>query len=393
MTLEGYNDFMKLLALTFALLSPTLLLNSAQATPLEGTYIGSVGTAPVVAVFGAADAQFENSYYYRKFGQDIQLEQREKNGQIVLTEFGPFPEQLKRATATLKLEDGQLSGTYTLLKGGKPLPMTLKPVSSADLKGPLSNPQLESWKKKSPYTFLKFDRKLEAGKFVSNSSTDGKMVLQTGKLSGVTYTWTTEPKSKISYPRLEGSIYQQVNSALEGHQLEVAANVLECNVTEPDHSFNFVPTLSFISAKLVSVTAAVDLYCGGAHPTTYTDTLTLELVSGKALELEDVYRFVPLPAGVNLKTFEPFEKYDAFVSARKKTLEPLIYAVRPDLKKNTDCYGPDTGIDSWKTLYWWLSNKGLVLESDFPHVAAACTEAVTLPYALLEKYRVSKLRP
>jgi len=386
---------MKLFALTVALLSPTLLLNSAQAAPLEGTYIGSVGTAPVVAVFGAADAQFENSYYYRKFGQDIQLEQSEKNGQVVLTEFSPFPEQLKRATATLELEGGQLSGTYTLLKGGKPLSMTLKPVSSADLKGPLSNPQLEVWKQKNPYTFLKFDRKLEAGKFISNpnSSTDGKMVLQTGKLSGVAYTWTTEPKSKISYPRLEGRLYQQVNSALEGHQLEVAANVLECNVAEPDHSFSFAPTLSFVSAKLVSVTAAVDLYCGGAHPTTYTDTLTLEVSSGRALELEDLYRFAPLPKGVNLKILEPFEKYDAFASARKKTLESLIYTLRPDLRKNSECYGSDTGLDAWKTLYWWLSNKGLVLESDFPHVAAACTEAVTLPYALLEKYRVFKLRP
>jgi|GEM_PF-2542645 len=388
---------MKLLALTLALLSPTLLLNSAQAAPLEGTYIGTVGTSPVVAVFGNKDTQFENSYYYRKFGQDIQLEQAEKNGQMVLTEFGPFPEQLKRATATLKLEGGQLSGTYTLNKGGKALPMILKPVSSADLKGILVNPLLESWKKNNPYLFLKFDRPLLRGQYPVNASNSSSADLPLknvlGKMGGVGFYFMSEPKSKISLPRLEGPLYQKVNTALEGKQLDVARSVLECNVTEPDHSFNFAPTLSFVSAKLVSVSAAVDLYCGGAHPTSYTDTLTLEVASGKALELEDVYRFAPLPAEVNLKTFEPFEKYDAYVSARKKTLEPLIYAVRPDLKKNTDCYGPDTGMDAWKTLYWWLSNKGLVLESDFPHVAAACTEAVTLPYALLEKYRVSKALP
>jgi len=298
---------------------------------------------------------------------------------------------------THKLEDGQLSGTYTLLKGDKTLPMTLKPVSSTDLKGPLSNPQLAGWKKNNPYLFLKFDRPLLRGQYPVNASSSSSADLPLknvlGKVGGVGFYFMSEPKSKISLPRLEGALYAKVNTALTGHQLEVAANVLECNVSEPDHSFQYVPALRLATPRLVSVQAAVDLFCGGAHPTTYTDALTLEVSSGKKLELEDLYRFAPLPAGVNLQTFEPFEKYDAFASARKKVLETLIYAQRPDLKKKGECYGPDTGLDAWKSLYWWLSDKGLVLESDFPHVAAACTEAVTLPYALLEKYRVSKRLP
>lgn len=53
--LTGYDDFMKPLALTLAFLSPVL------AAPLEGAYIGSVGNSPVVAVFVAKEAQFENS--------------------------------------------------------------------------------------------------------------------------------------------------------------------------------------------------------------------------------------------------------------------------------------------------------------------------------------------
>lgn len=382
---------MKLLALTLALLGPVL------AAPLEGTYVGTVGTAQVVAVFGNQDTQFENSYYYRKFGQDIQLEQVEKKGYIVLTEFGPFPQQLRRATATLTLEGGKLSGTYRLVKGAKVLPMTLRRVLNTDLQSPLSSPQLEIWKRESPYTFLKFDRALLRGQYPVNASNSSSAYLPlknvAGKVGGVGFYFMSEPKSRISYPRLEGNLYQKVNTALASHQLEVAASVLECNVTEPDHSFNYAPTLSFVSARLVSVSAAVDLYCGGAHPTSYTDTLTLEVASSKPLELEDVYRFAPLPAGVNLRTFEPTQQYDAYTSARKKVLEPLIYALRPDLKKNSECYGSDTGLDAWKSLYWWLSPGGLILESDFPHVAAVCTEPVTLPYALLKKYRISKALP
>ena len=383
---------MKLLSLVLTLIG-TALSSQALSAKLEGTYIGTVGTAPVVAMFGIPDVQFEHSYYYRKFGQDIELEQTEQNGKIVLTEYGAFPERFKRATLTGRLESGKFSGTYTLKGGGKALQVTLKPVVSADLKSPLGNPQLEGWKKNNPYTFLKFDRPLESGLFVRNSSGKGKMQAVKGKLGNRAYSWLTEPKSKISLPRLEGSQFNRVNLALETQQLKVARSVLECNVSEPQNSFEYTPQLTFANTRLVSVQAAVYLYCGGAHPSLFSDTLTLEVASGKKLQLEDLYRFAPLPAGVNLQTLEPFEKWETYASARKKVLEKLIYAQRPDLKKNSECYGDETGLEAWKSLSWWLSPQGLVLESNFPHVAAACTEAVTLPYSVLERYKVSKLLP
>ena len=383
---------MKLLSSGLALMG-VAFFSQALAAKLEGPFIGTIGTSPVVSVFGIRDALFEHSYYYRKFGQDIELEQTEQNGKIVLTEYGAFPERLKRATLTGRLESGKFSGTYTLMAGGKALPVNLKRVSSVDLTSRFNNPVLEGWKKNNPYTFLKFDRPLESGLFVRNSSGTGKMRAVKGKLGNWAYSWLTEPKSKISLPRLEGTQFNRVNLTLEVHQLEVAAEVLECNVSEPTNSFEYTPKLILTNTKLVSVHAAVYLYCGGAHPTSYSDFLTLEVESGKRLELEDLYRFVPIPLGVNLQTLEPFEKWETYASAREKVLEKLIYAQRPDLKKNSECYGNETGLEAWKSLSWWLSPQGLVLESNFPHVAAACTKAVTLPYSVLERYKVSKLLP
>ena len=114
----------------------------------------------------------------------------------------------------------------------------------------------------------------------------------------------------------------------------------------------------------------------------------LDLATAKVLKLEDLYRFVAIPQGLNLQTQEPFELFSQFTLARATVLRKLISQEVKSFSDglNVDCADVYQSEEVFQFITWYVSPDGLVVQPSFPHVAAACENDFLLPYAKLKPY-------
>jgi hypothetical protein len=364
-----YTGHMRLISLLTAILA---LASSGLAAKIEGVYTGTLGQSKVVFKLekpGGTD--LSGTYFYRNHARDIQLNGTLSGSSLTLEERGLYGAEGK-AKLELKPEGNGLSGLWVDLKSGKSLAVKLHPIMPAELNAlKLPNtPLLRKWKLEEPYEYLRFDAPLKAG------------MLE--KFNGKNVQWWLEPRSKTSFFRLAEES-KAVNDALTDEHYSMASSALQC--PNDSDGFTFDPKIVLYSKRILSVTASVYYDCGGAHPDGYFENLTLDLRIAKVLRLEDVYRFVPIPQGLNLQTQEPFELFSSFTMARAEVLTKLILQ---EVQSFTTDAIPDCGdlyqSDVFQFITWYLTPKGLVVQPSFPHVAAACAKDFLLPYAKLKPY-------
>ena len=82
------------------------------------------------------------------------------------------------------------------------------------------------------------------------------------------------------------------------------------------------------------------------------------------------------------------QAYATYVEARARVLQGLITAKYGGMLKGLDAqckevYATDNNLSY---LTWYLTPRGLVVESSLPHVATACENSYELPYSNLTKY-------
>ena len=326
---------------------------------LPGIYQGTLGTQAITLELAGTvsqDSEHADRYAYDRHGVGIALERgraadRTANYSLVGVE-SVFQGDGSGARACLNLAaDGDgLKGTWSTPDGRKKLPVTLSRVNVNIMPLALpSSPGLLKLRSTDPFTFVALNR-----------------------------AWTRvaggarEPLTGVTYPRVAGGA-AALNAALQDNQLKLAADALDClsgngvNL-QTGADYSGAGTLSWKSARLVSLHEEVAYYCGGAHPDNYTAGVTLDTRTGAAVKL----------AG------KPGTLWPA-LNARK--VQALYLAGYPRGGDVADCLdsvsSPDisTEYDNY-TLY--LSAKGLALwPSYLPHVVQACAEVVTVPYARL----------
>ena len=338
--------FLKIFLMLFALSS------SAVAANVAGVYVGTLGKSAIVLKLEASGTDANGSYYYRNHARDINLSGSLKNSSLHLEEFEVMSNDPK-AVLELKVVGNNLSGAWVDFKNKKKtFPIILHRVTSRDMRGIKlpSTPMLNKWRLEQPYDYLRFDTALKA---VKTQTVNGKKVA-----------WWLEPKSNVTFLRLSGQ-NKTVNDA-------------------PD-SFIYTPKISLYSKRILSISASVYYDCGGAHPDGGAENFNLDLTTGKPLELEDIYHFVPIPNGLILNVDNTSDAYSKYLEARGAALKTLILNQYKTFNSQKDC------ADVYQTetlsyISWYLTSNGLIITPSFAHAMAACEEDFELPYKNLMQY-------
>lgn len=357
-----------ILALALAITAAALV--STQAAPSsDGLYVGTVGTSQVVLkleTFSPDDVSA--TYYYRRIGRDIALGGLSRaNGTFKLTEIA-LPSREDIARIELTLSGTNLNGTWAELKGKQRVyNIRLRKATAGDfaaLKFP-NTPAFKQWVAENPLDALRFDAPFKPAKLEMAS---GKRVQ-----------WMMETKSKVTFPRLPQAS-AAVNNALLLAHYRTASQALQCVLD--DYQYN--PKVSLYSSRLLSLSATAAYYCGGAHPDAFSDNYTLDLRTAKELTLEDLYRFTPVKIDLDANS----DGFITYLQARAKVVQALILTQYRSMVRGIDAGCEDIYATDHNLSYltWYLSAKGLVVQSSLPHVAAACENSYELPYSSLTKY-------
>jgi hypothetical protein len=359
---------MKLALALVAVAFTAALLPSSRAQQREdGVFVGTIGSSAVVMTLNSyGDTDAFGYYYYRRVGRDIELSGSKRGTTWTLTERAGKVGEPDRATLSFSLTPGRVTGAWKDAKSGRSLPVTLRAVTPSDLTAlKLGGAQSNTWARGNPYEALRFDAPFK----VSSTQT----------LAGKRAQWVTEPKSGVRLPRLPGES-AAVNDALQLEHLKAANAALSCILDDYEHSAK----LELYSGRLVSVSATTGFYCGGAHPDNSNDNFTVDLQSVRTLEIEDLYRFT----GVKRETNPERDGFEAYAQARAATVRKLILAQDGTLLKGLDPSCKEVYDDNSALTYftWYLTPRGLVVQSSLPHVAAACEKDYLLPYAALRAY-------
>lgn len=345
----------------------------ASAANLDGVYVGTLGKSAIALKLETDKSSVvTGTYYYRNHAIDIRLEGKANKSVVNLSEFESDRTGIT-AKLTLKNAGNSFTGNWASVKQPKKfLAINLNRVTSKDLNA-LKLPSttlLNKWKLEQPFDYLRFD-------------TPAKL-LRTETVNGKKVQWWLEPKSKIEFLRLPTES-KAVNDALTDEHYNIAFNDLDCLSSNGD--FAYTPKIALYSKRILSVSARTEYYCGGAHPDGNAENLNLDLSTGKGLEIEDVYRFTTIPEGLKIDPNDYSEAYGKYLESRGAAVKKLILAEFGGFTKDIDkecasAYDDET----FSYFSWYLTPKGVVIQSAFPHVAAACDNEFELPYDTVKQY-------
>ena len=114
--------------------------------------------------------------------------------------------------------------------------------------------------------------------------------------------WTRDPQRGAYELR-------QVAHAIEAEIKRVPGTRNVYTIGGPDETVH----VSLLTRRFLSLKGYAYVYCGGAHPDGFPVAATFDLTRGTRVELEDLYRVVPVPAGLDeasaTATIETLQRY------------------------------------------------------------------------------------
>lgn len=323
--------------------------NKPARDPNEKIFRGAIyvdaGASSFVMKLKKEGDNLTGSYYYLKTRKDISLK-------------GTIDKQNK-----IKLEetsDGKVTGTFT---GGWKDTDT-DPV--VKLEGVWKKPGSdEEW------SFYATEQIIETN---GNQTIEDKSIKDEDK------------KKKLSinvfYPQISGfgaqtdAINKDIASAFNKDIAEFKKEV-DCAESpvggDVGCSFEVSYNTSVATDDLLSFAFEVYTYTGGAHPNSYTTTLTYDVKSGKRIRLGELFK----PNSNYLKTISDYS-----IEALKKQMRVPEEGIEPDEEMIRDGAGAkEENFDSWS-----VSKKGIVFYFDPYQVGpyAAGPQVVVVPYKVLK---------
>ncbi len=315
-----------------------------------GVYRGTLGRQTITLQLRrpAEDLEELGAYFYDSRRTDISLRVSRQANTLVLAEVvwgGPDRGLETTGCLTLTKEGTGLVGEWSS-PAGQRLAVKLARLDLGRVPLKLINtPAVQNLRREEPLSFLKLNTTWLPVK------------------GGV-----KEPLTGVVYPRVAGASVG-LAGALQDRQLLAAASALDCQAqlgssgAEGD-GFTLDAAVTRLTPHLVSLRESANYYCGGAHPDQFEAGLILERASGKPLSVLAVWP--------KLSAAQQLQKYLAhYPKAQGKDCRDAVQTGASNL-------GGDPAFSGW------LTTAGLVLVPTFlPHAVAACSEAVTLPYAEL----------
>lgn len=325
-----------------------------------GIYRGLLGSQPITLELsgksGQGGGEQADRYSYDRYGLDIALDRGRPGNRTAsdallavesVDDFGDFS---VRGCLELAANGNGLQGAWRTPDGQKRLAVSLKPVNVAAV--PLALPAssgLLKLRQSDPYTFLKLNR---------------PWARVPGGLK--------EAYTGVSFPRVVGGT-AALNAALQDRQLKQVQDAFDCRGGDGINlkngtDFSGTGTLSWQSARLVSLHEDVEYYCGGAHPDNYTSGATLDARTGRELTL----------------TGKPGSLWPGLSKTGLQKLYAAGYKEDGDIAECLDMISVQEVSTEYDNYTLYLTRQGLALWPTYlPHVAGACAEVVTVPYAQL----------
>jgi hypothetical protein len=257
----------------------------AADKPWEGVFEGTVGTARVQVLLGHPDGNGEDSRYSyagKPFDLGLVLENEGPRLQFLeSTLVGAQSDDLKGKGARLisgrwdiaVSKDGA-SGTWADRDGKKTLPVTLTRVTKAS--GRTSDAYGEVWARQVAFA-----------------------PPQPGKpFNGVSVSMVKDRIFAVSFPRLtshpDPARMERINAMLEAEHRKAVASWRDClsyvsrqksgeGADRKNISSEITLQVTYATPRLLSLSEAGSIFCGGAHPNNFIRSINFDLVAAERI--------------------------------------------------------------------------------------------------------------
>ncbi|SET51866.1 hypothetical protein [Thorsellia anophelis] len=324
----------------------TVVKSQAEEDPIN-VYEGTIKTYPIVIQFSQSDYGVSGSYFYKKQSRDIPLEGRLIEGQLYFEEGEADSGQ----GMVLNLFNEPIDGKWFNLNKDTELPIAITPVTSVDVSNETSN-ALKKIAENDLYEYLRH-KTLPLTKDKSTQFMEQSIQ------------WYIEPKSAKKLFTINSDSYNSLNTNLEFYFRSYLSLAFRCS------DVDFVMTPTYLTNDITSFEITGNYYCPEMpHPNIIHQNFNFHNKSGKLLNLSDV---LSLP--------NPEYKNDWI-------LEQLLERY-PDKMNDSEC--PYLEADSWNISEendWVITEQGIKLNPQFPHVLAACggPDWAILPFELIAQH-------
>jgi hypothetical protein len=348
------------------MLAALVTLTVAAAAPdssaeLPGIWEGHVGTLPVRACFTRRDWGTFGAYYYLSRRQPISLEAEERGESEIFRE-GPGTGSDRPRWVIEHADADRLTARWT--SGTRNLAVRLRRI--ARMEG-----------EDSPCGRMAFHQpRLEGLRTVtSRASHDGvgftRIVLDVASRFDVNFETFAMDGGDEAVQRIN----TQLGIGLAGSPpqwFECIQNSLEFNPVEGGFAESLAPAM--ITRRWLSVSHHWDGYCGGAHPSSSNLYRTFDRADGREIDLHDWFNESAIQR-------DRYEGLDDEIRTLRPAFRDVILAGWS--AEDADCGDVVRDANFWNI---GLSRSGLVFAPSLPHVAQACGEEFTVPFARLRPF-------
>jgi hypothetical protein len=187
--------------------------------------------------------------------------------------------------------------------------------------------------------------------------------------------------TQIRFPRL--TAYKDITTMNRVNaQLDELSKEFGCPAPHgKDDWYKVISRVEYAAKDILSIYASANYYCGGPYPTNDANmSLTFDLRTGKKVQFAELFKSYDVNKDQILKVIfaRQLARTKKLLAAGKKTDESS------NCEENSDLFTLEILQDS--EYAYNFSEKGLVVQPQWPHVVEACAERVTIPYQQLMEF-------
>lgn len=188
--------------------------------------------------------------------------------------------------------------------------------------------------------------------------------------------------TNIKFPRLAKYSDTQIMDRIN-EQIEALTATFGCekekSTSETETYFKVQSSVEYGKNMILSIYASASYYCAGPYPTNDSNlSLTFDLRSGEKISFAQLFKDYE-------SDMEPI--LEIIFSEQIKKSETLMDAGKEadgTCQNDPDLFSLEHLEES--TFNFYFSDKGLIVQPEWPHVIESCAERVLVPYKALEPF-------
>jgi hypothetical protein len=202
-----------------------------------------------------------------------------------------------------------------------------------------------------------------------------------GTTNDIHYSMSPVSDTQIRFPRL--TAYKDITTMNRVNaQIDELSKEFGCPAPHgKDDWYKVISRVEYAAKDILSIYASANYYCGGPYPTNDANmSLTFDLRTGKKVQFAELFKSYDVNKDQILKIIfaRQLARTEKLLAAGRKSDESS------NCEENSDLFTLEILRDS--EYAYNFSEKGLVVQPQWPHVVEACAERVTVPYQQLMEF-------